>query len=129
MRHGEGCFSPAHGRKFPGSGPDWNNPAGRGSGPEPGNFRPAGPRAFRVPGRVVDTPLQRDRPPGNLGRPVFLSAVVPDSCGHSRVSTALDRPADTRSNDSVSRFPGLERGSPVRAHFSAPVGPTTTEVA
>ena len=54
MPHGEGYFSPAVGRGGPLHAAAWNNPAGRGPAAWRGPPRPAGPRALRVPGRVVD---------------------------------------------------------------------------
>ena len=58
MHHKEGCFSPAIGRAVSWPAAGWNNPARRGPSRWPGHCCPAGPRAFRVPGRVVAKPSE-----------------------------------------------------------------------
>jgi hypothetical protein len=65
-RRKEGCFSPATGgirRRIP---PAWGNLANRDTGGILRRIPPAGPRAFRVPGLVVDNL----RSPGLLDKPV-----------------------------------------------------------
>jgi hypothetical protein len=56
LPHGEGCFSPAGGWYTIAIGAAWNDPANRGPAPGTRGNYPAGPRALRVPGRVVDAP-------------------------------------------------------------------------
>src|SRR5262245_38839863 len=61
MPHEEGCFSPAVGQVGAVGVPAWNNPANRGPVTPTAPTWPAGPRALRVPGRVVDTPPRASR--------------------------------------------------------------------
>src|SRR5262249_45559653 len=92
MLHKEGCFSPASGQGVPRNSAAWNNPASRGSAEFRGTPWPAGPRAFRVPGRVVDEPFGATRGCPAVGRAaLFLLFLL--GAGNREQPTPPRRPA------------------------------------